>query len=221
MAKNGLVRYIDQRGGFGAGSGALFVVASSLPETPRDGLLYVGRVEGPHVGMWRLPNDAILFQAVDVAGVPYFTVGTFDPPEGGQTNRTWWTLGYPGFPGIRLPAATSAVGQPEQWRGIEVDAETLVGTIPGDTLPFTGTPTGSKFLRDDLSWQTPAGGGGGGASTFLELTDTPANYTGQGGKFVAVKSDGSGLEFVASPEVGGLSFSTLDVELSSVDWAIA
>ena len=25
----------------------------------------------------------------------------------------------------------------------------------------TGTPDGTKFLRDDLSWQVPAGGGGG------------------------------------------------------------
>jgi hypothetical protein len=71
------------------------------------------------------------------------------------------------------------------------------------------------------TWAAATGGTAGGASTFLELTDTPAAYTGQGGKFVAVKSDASGLEFVASPEVGGLSFGLLDIELSSVDWAIA
>ena len=38
--------------------------------------------------------------------------------------------------------------------------------------------------------------------TFTELTDTPANYTSQGGKVVRVKSDASGLEFVASSSVG-------------------
>ena len=32
---------------------------------------------------------------------------------------------------------------------------------------------------------------------FVDLDDTPANYTGHGGKVVRVKADGSGLEFVA------------------------
>lgn len=42
----------------------------------------------------------------------------------------------------------------------------------------TGTPTGTKFLRDDFSWQTPAGGGGTvdtanspAASEFARFTD--------------------------------------------------
>lgn len=176
MAKNGLVRWIDQRGGFGAGGGALFVVGASLPEDPIPWLLYVGRVEGPHVGMWRLPNDAILFQAVDTAGVPFFTVGSFDTPGGGETNSTWLTVGYPGLPGIRLPAAVAAAGEPEQWRGIEVDAEALVGVVPPDTLPFTGTPNGSKFLRDDLTWQTlPVSGASGSFTTADSKTVTVVN----------------------------------------------
>lgn len=40
-------------------------------------------------------------------------------------------------------------------------------------------------------------------STFLNLTDTPDSYSGQGSKFVAVKSDASGLEFVTAPAGGG------------------
>jgi len=40
-------------------------------------------------------------------------------------------------------------------------------------------------------------GGGGGVTEFTELTDTPASYTGQASKVVAVKVDESGLEFVA------------------------
>ena len=46
-------------------------------------------------------------------------------------------------------------------------------------------------------------GGGGGASTFLDLTDTPPLYDGSPGKFVAVKADISGLEFVDPPSGGG------------------
>lgn len=38
-----------------------------------------------------------------------------------------------------------------------------------------------------------------GKLNFLTLTDTPAAYTGEGGKIVAVKADVSGLEFVAAP----------------------
>lgn len=41
-----------------------------------------------------------------------------------------------------------------------------------------------------------------GALTFLELTDTPAAYAGQGGKVVAVKMDTTGLEFIVAPEGG-------------------
>lgn len=36
---------------------------------------------------------------------------------------------------------------------------------------------------------------GDGADTFLDLTDTPSSYTGDGGDCVKVKSDASGLEF--------------------------
>ncbi len=39
------------------------------------------------------------------------------------------------------------------------------------------------------------GGSGGGASAFVDLTDVPSSYSGQGGKGVRVKADASGLEF--------------------------
>lgn len=39
------------------------------------------------------------------------------------------------------------------------------------------------------------GGGGGGASAFTDLTDVPASYTGQAGKFPKVKATENGLEF--------------------------
>lgn len=37
--------------------------------------------------------------------------------------------------------------------------------------------------------------GGGGAADFTDLGDVPPSYTGQGGKFVKVKTDETGLEF--------------------------
>jgi len=46
-------------------------------------------------------------------------------------------------------------------------------------------------------------GGAGGVSTFLGLTDTPADYNGQGEKVVKVKATEDGLEFGAGG--GGVS----------------
>lgn len=43
----------------------------------------------------------------------------------------------------------------------------------GDVIPpenlATGTPDGTKFLRDDGVWATPAGGGGGGLTQAQTL----------------------------------------------------
>jgi len=39
-------------------------------------------------------------------------------------------------------------------------------------------------------------GGGGGATSFVQLTDTPSNYTGQAGKSTVVNSSENGIEFV-------------------------
>jgi len=61
-----------------------------------------------------------------------------------------------------------------------------------DVSDTTDSPEGTskKVLVSAL-------GGGGGVTEFIELTDVPASYTGQGSKVVAVKADESGLEFVA------------------------
>ena len=48
-----------------------------------------------------------------------------------------------------------------------------------------------------LEWTDKSGGGAGGATSFTGLSDTPANYTGAGGRAVRVKVDASGLEFVS------------------------
>lgn len=49
---------------------------------------------------------------------------------------------------------------------------------------------------NDQQWFIFIGQGGVSETTFVTLTDTPENYSGSGGKVVAVKSDASGLEFV-------------------------
>lgn len=47
-------------------------------------------------------------------------------------------------------------------------------------------------------------------STFLDLADTPSVYTGSAGRFIAVKSDLSGLEFVAPSGAGDMLASVYD-----------
>ena len=63
------------------------------------------------------------------------------------------------------------------------------------------------------------GGGTGGVDTFLELTDTPASYSGQSGKVPKVKSDESGLEFGDADSLilndTTLTFSGLNVSLTA------
>ncbi|GAH34647.1 unnamed protein product [marine sediment metagenome] len=54
-----------------------------------------------------------------------------------------------------------------------------------------------------------AGGGGG---TFLELSDSPASYSGQAGKFVKVKATEDGLEFAAVNGGNGGGLGRLDVD---------
>lgn len=49
-----------------------------------------------------------------------------------------------------------------------------------------------------------------GVENFIELSDAPSSYTGQGSKFVAVKSDASGLEFVAPSGAGDMLASVYD-----------
>lgn len=83
----------------------------------------------------------------------------------------------------------------------------LAGSIAISKLSITGTPNGSKFLRDDGSWQ--AIGGGGDALTSNPLSQFGATTSAQ---FAGVISDetGSGaLVFGTSPTIAGGSVTGL------------
>ena len=67
------------------------------------------------------------------------------------------------------------------------------GLIPVGDLNATGTPDGSKFLRDDGAWATPAGGGGGQVDTItgadgitVDDTDPENPVVGNPGAWVEV-----------------------------------
>ncbi len=63
------------------------------------------------------------------------------------------------------------------------------GAVNGSVLKYNSSTTNWE-VGTDLS-----GGGGGGSATFVGLTDTPANFTGDAGKFVRVNSGENALEF--------------------------
>jgi len=99
------------------------------------------------------------------------------------------------------------------------DAESALTAATAATVPFTHETTGTnedgavpaptpaevtaqKFLRSDGTWQEPpgTGSGSGGSSTFVGLTDTPAQFASNAGdktKFVKVDQEGTALEFTS------------------------
>lgn len=68
--------------------------------------------------------------------------------------------------------------------------------LQADNINASGTPSVNTYLRGDNSWAAVPTGSGGGADTFLELTDTPATYTGYANALVRVNSSADALEFV-------------------------
>jgi hypothetical protein len=69
-------------------------------------------------------------------------------------------------------------------------------------LSTQGSDRGGRIIRvySKDETDTAISGGGGGASDFTDLDDTPANYTDQGGKYLAVNSGEDAVEFVDTPE---------------------
>ena len=88
-------------------------------------------------------------------------------------------------------------------------------TVSGTTITFTTAPaTGSSIFA---YYNTFTGGGGGGASAFTDLTDVPASYTGQAGKFPKVNATEDGLEFATISGGGDMLASTYDPQAIAGD----
>lgn len=76
--------------------------------------------------------------------------------------------------------------------------EALIGAASiGDLadVDLTGASNGQVLVYRDGVFEMEAMGGSG-ATTFVELTDTPANFTGAAGRFVKVNVGAAALEFV-------------------------
>lgn len=79
------------------------------------------------------------------------------------------------------------------------DATNVVAIQVGTTAMDVAADTMVMIYTDGTAnglFAVASGSGGGGSSTFLALTDTPASFTGMGGKLVAVNAGATALEFV-------------------------
>ena len=77
-------------------------------------------------------------------------------------------------------------------------------SLPGNSQ-YYGTNSGGV-----RGWFSLGVGGGSGASTFLDLDDTPNSYAGSGGKVVSVNAGGTALEFSSAAGGGVDNFLGLD-----------
>ena len=102
--------------------------------------------------------------------------------------------------------ASQILNKPTLFSGSYTDL-TSKPTIPsnlGDLANVSSTaPNNNEVLKWNGSNWAPAtdatGGGGGGSTTFTALTDTPANFTSQAGKYLKVNAGATALEFVTLP----------------------
>lgn len=62
---------------------------------------------------------------------------------------------------------------------------------------YAAATVGDVFKKDGSNGAWSADSGGSGSTTFVGLTDTPANYTSSGGFAVRVNAGATGLEFTA------------------------
>lgn len=129
--------------------------------------LFVGRREGPHVGLFRTRRPDfdynIYLQATDTGDRPFLDVGSVDY----GTNSAWLNIGYvdetTGKAPIRLAASTLADPNVEEHPRLEIDAAYLVNTtaIPGavstlddlSDVAITAPVHGDVLTYDSVSGQ--------------------------------------------------------------------
>jgi hypothetical protein len=96
---------------------------------------------------------------------------------------------------IEFPAAITTV---HYWVDVEINwsSQTNSTILDSANWSFSINPSvpGSPLATATLNSLASSG-----VTTFLQLTDTPGSYSGQAGKFVAVNSGATALEFVSSP----------------------
>ena len=91
---------------------------------------------------------------------------------------------------IGTSATTALAGNTALFSGAYNDLTGKPTLFSGAYGDLTGTPTNVSTFTNDSGYLTSVP-----AQTFVSLSDTPANFTGQAGKFVKVNAGESALEF--------------------------
>ena len=101
-------------------------------------------------------------------------------------------------------ATTALAGNTALFSGAYNDLTGKPTLFSGAYGDLTGTPTNVSTFTNDSGYLTSVP-----AQTFVSLTDSPANFTGQAGKFVKVNAGENALEF---DTVSGSSYTDSDVD---------
>ena len=143
---------------------------------------YVHNEAGGNVdARWEGDTDAnLLF--LD-ASADNLGVGTSTPNGAAKLHVVTTTKGTVVYP-VMTTAQRTAISSPIEGLGVYDSDENAL------------------FLHDGSTW-VEVGSGGGGAADFTDLGDVPAAYTGAAGKYVAVNSGETALEFVTPVGSGG------------------
>ena len=97
---------------------------------------------------------------------------------------------------------TEILNKPTLFSGVYND---LTGkpSIPTNLASLSDVSSTAPANQDVLSWNgsnwAPSSTSGGGSSTFVGLTDTPGNFSSQGGKWLRVNAGATALEYVTAP----------------------
>jgi hypothetical protein len=153
----------------------------------------LGLVIGTNVMAWDAQLD-------DIAALAY-TDGNFIVGDGsnwvaesGSTARTSIGLGNVENLKVKLDGTQAPTVNNDTDEGYAVGSRWFNVTNDKEYVCLDNT--------DGAAVWTETTGAGGGASTFVALTDTPANYTGQAGKYIKVNAGEDALEY-GTPAGGG------------------
>ena len=105
-------------------------------------------------------------------------------------NCQYDTLSNPDSGTFTLLQGDRAGYEPESYHSSDIEDNTLTRHLP---LPVTSGYIAVVF--EDEWILSPISGAGSGTGTFLDLTDTPSDYTSQLGKALVVASGEDGIEF--------------------------